>query len=183
MPSLATDFVFCAATNRKKQPPTVPIRQHGCDGKRCVVARLGMDDLTASRSRFFERHRTDSQVLDRNRNCRCRRCTASIDSSADREPLAAAQCAAVLRITTKQAPVVEVRDLDEDEISAILAQPKPLELRASAITSYWRSYITPVHVFKSVGSSVQALRLESPFRFACSVKQKRANLPSLARDC
>src|ERR1019366_5688350 len=32
----------------------------------------------------------------------------------------AAQCAAVLGIPTKQAPVAEVRDLDEDEISAIL---------------------------------------------------------------
>ncbi len=47
---------------------------------------------------------------------------------ADREPLAAAQCAAVLRIPTKQAPVVAVRDLDEDEISAILAQPNRLKL-------------------------------------------------------
>ncbi len=39
---------------------------------------------------------------------------------------------------------MEVRDLDEDEISAILAQPNP-ELEASAITLI-ESYITPVHV-------------------------------------
>jgi integrase len=37
--------------------------------------------------------------------------------------LAAAQCAAVLAIPTKKAPVTEIRDLDENEISAILAQP------------------------------------------------------------
>ena len=35
----------------------------------------------------------------------------------------AAQCAAVLRIPTKQAPEPEITDLDEAEIAAILAQP------------------------------------------------------------
>ena len=93
------------------------------------VARLGMDDLTAVEVLAFlkdiEQTRKSSIGT---RNCRLSALHSFYRFVADREPLAAAQCAAVLRIPTKQAPVVEVRDLDEDEISAILAQPNRLKL-------------------------------------------------------
>jgi integrase/recombinase XerC len=41
----------------------------------------------------------------------------------DREPLAASQCAAVLRIPTKRSPRREVSYLHTAEVAAILAQP------------------------------------------------------------
>ena len=84
---------------------------------------------------------------------------------AEREPLAAAQCAAVLRIPTKKAPVVEVRDLDEDEISAILAQPNRLKLegqRDHVLLAFL--YNTGARIQEALDLSVQALRLESPFQ-------------------
>jgi site-specific recombinase XerD len=129
------------------------------------VARLGMDDLTAVEVLAFLK---DIEEIRKSsigtRNCRLSALHSFYSFVAEREPLAAAQCAAVLRIPTKRAPVVEVRDLDEDEISAILAQPNRLK-KASAITSYWRSYITPVRVFnEALDLSVQALRLESPLQ-------------------
>jgi site-specific recombinase XerD len=84
---------------------------------------------------------------------------------ADREPLSAAQCAEVLRIPTKQKPVVEVRDLDEDEISAILAQPNRLKLegqRDHVLLAFL--YNTGARIQEALDLSVQALRLESPFQ-------------------
>jgi integrase/recombinase XerC len=99
------------------------------------------------------------------RNCRLSALHSFYRFVADREPLAAAQCAAVLRIPTKQAPVVEVRDLDEDEISAILAQPNRLKLegqRDHVLLAFL--YNTGARIQEALDLSVQALRLESPFQ-------------------
>jgi site-specific recombinase XerD len=99
------------------------------------------------------------------RNCRLSALHSFFRFVADREPLAAAQCAAVLRIPTKQAPVAEVRDLDEDEISAILAQPNRLKLegqRDHVLLAFL--YNTGARIQEALDLSVQALRLESPFQ-------------------
>jgi site-specific recombinase XerD len=144
--------------------------------KKKSVARLGMDDLTAAEVLGFlkdiEQIRKSSIGT---RNCRLSALHSFYRFVADREPLAAAQCAAVLRIPTKQAPVVEVRDLDEDEISAILAQPNRLKLEGQRVTSYWRSYITLVHVSKRRWISLsRPFAWNRPFRFACSVKVEKS---------
>jgi site-specific recombinase XerD len=94
------------------------------------VARLGMDDLTAVEVLAFlkdiEQIRKSSIGT---RNCRLSALHSFYRFVADREPLAAAQCAAVLRIPIKQAPVAEVRDLDEDEaIRQYLAGRRPAGL-------------------------------------------------------
>jgi site-specific recombinase XerD len=130
------------------------------------VARLGMDDLTAVEVLGFlkdiDQVRKSSIGT---RNCRLSALHSFYRFVADREPLAAAQCAAVLRIPTKQAPVVEVRDLDEDEISAILAQPNGLKLegqRDHALLAFL--YNTGARIQEALDLSVQALRLESPFQ-------------------
>lgn len=130
------------------------------------VARLGMDDLTAVEVLAFlkdiEQIRKSSIGT---RNCRLSALHSFYRLVADREPLAAAQCAAVLRIPTKQAPVVEVRDLDEDEISAILAQPNRLKLegqRDHVLLAFL--YNTGARIQEALDLSVQALRLESPFQ-------------------
>ena len=130
------------------------------------VARLGMDDLTAVEVLAFlkdiEQIRKSSIGT---RNCRLSALHSFYRFVADREPLAAAQCAAVLRIPTKQAPVVEVRDLDEDEISAILAQPNRLKLegqRDHVLLAFL--YNTGARIQEALDLSVQALRLESPYQ-------------------
>ena len=130
------------------------------------VARLGMDDLTAVEVLAFlkdiEQIRKSSIGT---RNCRLSALHSFYRFVADREPLAAAQCAAVLRIPTKQAPVAEVRDLDEDEISAILEQPNRLKLegqRDHVLLAFL--FNTGARIQEALDLSVQALRLESPFQ-------------------
>lgn len=92
--------------------------------KKKSVAKIGLSDLTTVEALAFlediERVRKSSIGT---RNCRLAALHSFFSFMADREPLAAAQCAAVLRIPTKQAPKREIRDLDEEEITAILAQP------------------------------------------------------------
>jgi len=130
------------------------------------VAGLGMDDLTAVEVLAFLKdiEQTRSSSIG-TRNCRLSALHSFYRFVADREPLAAAQCAAVLRIPTKQAPVAEVRDLDEDEISAILAQPNRLKLegqRDHVLLAFL--YNTGARIQEALDLSVQALRLESPFQ-------------------
>ena len=83
------------------------------------VAKLSMDDLTAVEVLAFlkdvEQVRKSSIGT---RNCRLSALHSFFKFVADREPLAAAQCAAVLGIPTKQAPIADIGDLEEDEISA-----------------------------------------------------------------
>ena len=129
------------------------------------VAKLGMDDLTAVEVLAFlkdvEQVRKSSIGT---RNCRLAALHSFFKFVADREPLAAAQCAAVLGIPTKQAPVAEVRDLDEDEISAILAQPNRLKAegqRDHVLLALL--YNTGARIQEALDLSPRALRLESPF--------------------
>src|SRR5215470_4376138 len=75
------------------------------------VAKIGLSDLTAVEVLGFlediEQVRKSSLGT---RNCRLAALHSFFGFLADREPLAAEQCAAVLRIPTKQAPKREIRD-------------------------------------------------------------------------
>jgi site-specific recombinase XerD len=84
---------------------------------------------------------------------------------ADREPLAIAQCAAILRIPNKQAPESEVCDLDESEISAILAQPDRSRVegqRDHALLSLL--YNTGARIQEALNLSPRDIRWEPPFQ-------------------
>ena len=142
------------------------------------VARLGMDDLTAGEVLAFlkdiEQIRKSSIGT---RNCRLSALHSFFKFVADREPLAAAQCAAVLSIPTKQAPVAEIRDFDEDEISAILAQPNRLKLEGQ------RDHLLLAVLYNTGARIQEALDLSPkpkpfvwnrPSRFACSVKAEKS---------
>jgi len=131
-----------------------------------AVSKLGMDDLTAVEVLAFlkdvEQVRKSSIGT---RNCRLAALHSFFQFVADREPLAAAQCAAVLGIPTKKAPVTEVRDLDEDEISAILAQPDRSKLegqRDHVLLAVL--YNTGARIQEALDLSPQAIRWESPFQ-------------------
>jgi len=130
------------------------------------VSKLGMDDLTAIEVLAFlkdvEQVRKSSIGT---RNCRLAALHSFFKFVADREPLAAAQCAAVLGIPTKKAPVTEVRDLDEDEISAILAQPDRSKLegqRDHVLLAVL--YNTGARIQEALDLFPQAIRWESPFQ-------------------
>jgi len=134
--------------------------------KKKSVAKLGLADLNAAEVLAFlediEQVRKSSIGT---RNCRLGALHSFFSFVADREPLAAAQCAAVLRIPTKQAPKPQVRDLDEAEITAILAQPDRSKIEGQ------RDHVllavlfnTGARIQEALNLSPQALRLESPFQ-------------------
>ena len=134
--------------------------------KKKSVAKLGLADLNAAEVLAFLEdieHVRKSSIG--TRNCRLGALHSFFSFVADREPLAAAQCAAVLRIPTKQAPKPEVRDLDEAEITAILAQPDRSKIEGQ------RDHVllavlfnTGARIQEALDLSPQALRLESPFQ-------------------
>jgi len=128
------------------------------------VAKLSLTDLTTEEVLAFLQH--VEQVRKSSigtRNCRLGALHSFFSFVADREPLAAAQCAAVLRIPTKQAPQPEVCDLNEDEIAAILAQPDQSRIegqRDHVLLALL--YNTGARIQEALNLSPQALRLESP---------------------
>ena len=91
--------------------------------KNVPVVKLGLSDLTAIEVLAFLQYIEEVRKCSiGTRNCRLAALHSFFGFVAEREPLAAAQCGAVVRIPSKQAPRPEVCDLEEAEIGAILAQ-------------------------------------------------------------
>ena len=85
----------------------------------CPVAQLDLPHLTATEvTAFLDHLEQDRHVTIATRNCRLAALRSFFTFVADREPLAAAQCAAVLRIPTKRSPRREVGYLDVEEATA-----------------------------------------------------------------
>jgi len=149
------------------------------------VAKLGLADLTAVEVlAFLQYTEQERKASIGTRNCRLAALRSFFRFVADREPLALAHCAEVLRIPTKQAPEPEICSLNEIEITAILAQPDRSKV-------YGRRDHVLLAVLYNTGARIQeALNLispEPPSRIAvpCSAVwqgAKRTGLSSLARD-
>ena len=129
------------------------------------VANLGLTDLTAVEVLAFlesVEHVRKSSIG--TRNCRLAALHSFFNFVADREPLAAAQCAAVLRIPTKQAIKPEVGSLDENDISAILAQPNRSKIEGQRDHVLLATlYNTGARIQEALNLAPEALRLETPF--------------------
>ena len=130
------------------------------------VSRLGLGDLSEMQVLAFlndiEQVRKSSIGT---RNCRLAALHSFFNFVADREPLAAAQCAAVLRIPNKKMSKPEVSGLDEDEITAILAQPnrsKAEGQRDHVLLAVL--YNTGARIQEALDLSPQSVRWESPFQ-------------------
>ena len=130
------------------------------------VARLGLTDLTAVEVLAFLQHTEQERKASiGTRNCRLAALRSFFSFVADREPLAAAHCAEVLRIPTKQAPEPTICSLNEDEITAILAQPDQSRVqgrRDHVLLALL--YNTGARIQEALNLSPRALRLESPFQ-------------------
>ncbi len=88
------------------------------------VSSLTLADLTAEEAIAFLKHiETQRRASVGTRNCRLAAIRSFFRYVADREPLAALQCAAVLRIPTKKGPRTDPEYLDGEEVAAILRQP------------------------------------------------------------
>ena len=134
--------------------------------KKKSVAKLALSDLTAAEVLAFleniEQVRSSSIGT---RNCRLSALHSFFSFVADREPLVAAQCAAVLRIPTKQAPKPEICAMEEDEITAILAQPDRSKIegqRDHVLLAFL--FNTGARIQEALDLTPRALRLESPFQ-------------------
>jgi site-specific recombinase XerD len=82
---------------------------------------------------------------------------------ADREPLAAGQCAEVLRVPIKRAPRRTITYLDPEEVAAILAQPDRTTLlgqRDHALLAFL--YNTGARIDEALSLTPAAVRLEAP---------------------
>lgn len=133
--------------------------------KKKSVAKLGMNDLTAVEVLAFlndiEQVRKSSIGT---RNCRLSALHGFFNFVANHEPLAAAQCAAVLGIPTKRTTVPQIRDLDEEEIGAILAQPNRSKFEGQRDHVLFAVlYNTGARIQEALDLTPQMLRLESPF--------------------
>ena len=129
-----------------------------------TVAQLTLGELTASEVSAFlqytEQERHDSIGT---RNCRLAALRSFFGFVAGREPAAVAQCAEVLRIPTKKAPVHAPFYLELDEVEAILAQPDRSTLegqRDHALLSFL--YNTGARIQEALDVCPQAVRLDSP---------------------
>ena len=88
------------------------------------VSALTLGDLTADEVLAFLRHvESERRASIGTRNCRLAALRSFYRFVADREPLAAAQCAAALRIPFKKGSRPALAYLDSEEVAAILRQP------------------------------------------------------------
>jgi site-specific recombinase XerD len=146
--------------------------------KTTSVAKLDLSDLTAVEVLAFLQHLEEVRKSSiGTRNCRLGALHSFFRFVADREPLAAAQCAAVLQIPTKRAPQPERSDLDEEEISAILAQPDQSRIegqRDHVLLAVL--YNTGARIQEALNLSRQALRLEPPFHVRLLGKRQKTRL-------
>jgi site-specific recombinase XerD len=129
-----------------------------------TVARLVLADLTAADVSAFlqytEQERGDTIGT---RNCRLAAVRAFFGFVAGREPAAIAQCAEIMHIPTKKAPVHAPCYLDPEEVEAILAQPDRSTTtgqRDHALLSFL--YNTGARIQEALNVCPQAIRFDSP---------------------
>ena len=88
------------------------------------VARLSLEDLSDKEAlAFLDYVEKDRGATIATRNCRLAALHSFFGFVADREPLAAGQCAAILRIPSKRSPKRSVNYLELEELSVLLNQP------------------------------------------------------------
>jgi len=132
--------------------------------KSTSVAQLDLSDLTSAEVLAFLQHvEQERKVSIGTRNCRLAALRSFFGFLADREPLAAAQCAEVLRIPTKRAPQPALYYLEDNEVGAILSQPDRSKIegqRDHVLLTVL--YNTGARIQEALNLSPQDLRLESP---------------------
>jgi len=132
--------------------------------RRRSVEQLALADLTAAEVAGFLRHaeqeRHDSIGT---RNCRLAALRSFFSFVAGREPALAAQCAEVMHIPMKRAPIHAPCYLDPNEVEAILLQPDRTTLegqRDHALLSFL--YNSGARIQEALNVHPQALRFETP---------------------
>lgn len=130
------------------------------------VARLELSEMTASEVLAFLQHTEQKRRASiGTRNCRLAAIRTFFSFVASREPLASAQCAEILRIPTKRAAQPALCYLEQDEVTAILAQPDRSTIEGERdYTLLAVLYNTGARIQEALNLSPRAVRLESPFQ-------------------
>ena len=138
--------------------------RHVATGKNKPVARLRLSDLTAPEVLAFLKHCEEQRnVSIGTRNCRLAALHSFYAFLMSQEPLAAGQCAEVLRIPVKRAAKREISYLDPNEVAAILAQPDRTTVEGQRDhTLLALLYNTGARIQEALDLCPQAVRLESP---------------------
>lgn len=128
------------------------------------VAKLVFGDLTGAQVAAFLLH-TEEERQDSigTRNCRLAALRSFFGFVAGREPALMAQCAGVLRIPTKRAPVHAPIYLDPEEVAAILAQPDRSRIegqRDHALLSFL--YNTGARIQEALDLRPRAIHFDTP---------------------
>jgi site-specific recombinase XerD len=145
------------------------------------VARLSLPDLSGTEVLAFLQHtEQERQVSIGTRNCRLAALRSFFSFVADREPLASAQCAEVLRIPTKKAPQRALCYLDEDELTAILARPDRSKREGQRDHVLWSVlFNTGARIQEALNLTPRDLRLESPFHVRLFGKGRKERISPL----
>ena len=129
-----------------------------------TVAQLRLNDVTGAEvSAFLQYSERDRRGSIGTRNCRLAALRSFFGFVAGREPAAAEQCAEVLRIPTKRAPLHAPSYLEPAEVEAILAQPDRSTVegqRDYALLSFL--YNTGARIQEALDLCPKAIRLEAP---------------------
>jgi site-specific recombinase XerD len=132
--------------------------------KRTTVGKLQLADLTATDVLAFLKHCEEQRKVSiGTRNCRLAALRSFFAFLIDREPLAAGQCAEVLRIPVKRVRQRELCYLEENEVAAILAEPDRSTLegqRDHALLAFL--YNTGARIQEALDLCRCSIRLESP---------------------
>jgi site-specific recombinase XerD len=138
--------------------------RHAATTKNKSVARLRLSDLTADEVLAFLKHsEAERKVSIGTRNCRLAALRSFFGFIMGREPLAAAQCAAVLRIPVKRAIKPELCYLEANEVAAILSQPNRATIegqRDHVLLALL--YNTGARIQEALDLCPHAMRLEAP---------------------
>lgn len=138
--------------------------RHTATSKKKGVEKLMLDDLTHDQvTAFLQYCERERHVSIGTRNCRLAALHSFFCFVAEREPAAAAQCASVLRIPFKKAPISAPSYLESNEIEAILAQPDRTRVegqRDHALLSFL--YNTGARIQEALDVCPSAIRFEPP---------------------
>jgi len=146
--------------------------------RRRPVGKRQLPDLTATEVlAFLKNCEEQRKVSIGTRNCRLAALRSFFAFLVDREPLAAGQCAEVLRIPVKRARQRELCYLEEPEVAAILAQPDRSTLegqRDHALLAFL--YNTGARIQEALDLCSGSLRLESPAQVRLVGKGRKERL-------
>jgi len=146
-----------------------------------TVAQITLADLTATEVKAFLQY-TENERGDTigTRNCRLAALRSFFSFVADREPTAIAQCAEILHIPTKKAPIHAPCYLEPEEVMVILAQPDRSTLegqRDYVLLSFL--YNTGARIQEALDVCPQAIRFEPPACVRLYGKGKKERLAPL----